>query len=661
MNGTPVRRADYERAVEALASDRRDGIDDADKRHVLDRLVDEEVLVQRALELGLARSDRRVRGDLVAAVIEAVTADAGQREPDDAELRAFFDANRDYFARPGRLQVEQVFVRSRSDADAAALDRARDAAARLRSGAPAAEVQANVGDAPVAAVPDAPLPAAKLREYLGPAAVEAVATLDPGDVAEPVRGAGGYLVLRLVGREPNRTSRVRGGRVRGARRVASPRRRRCTAHLPRSGARTRRDRRHADASLKRALRPALVVVALLAAFAGPRAEAHGRSLSYSSWKITQDGAIVRVRIPRLELTRLALDPVLEPGTQADVIQLLAERVQLSSRGQRCVPSADPAPAAAPEGWVVYEWTLKCPNPGAPVVSSTLLLDVAPSHLHFARVEMPDGSVREAVLSEAQTTWALGDLDAKTALPDAAGTSLLGYVVLGIKHIATGYDHIAFVLALLLLAASLREVAGLVTGFTIGHSLTLALAVLGVVRPEASAIEALIGFSIALVATENSWLLGGRPRAIPIVVVTGLVALAAAASAGYGVVAASTLLGLALFSGCHFGLLDRTTRPAQVRAAVAFAFGLVHGFGFAGVLAELELPTDRLVAALFGFNAGVEVGQLVVVAMTWPVLRALARVSDGRWHDRVAAVGSAAICGLGLFWFLTRALSQPFLK
>ena len=400
----------------------------------------------------------------------------------------------------------------------------------------------------------------------------------------------------------------------------------------------------------------LAVVALLCVLAPNAADAHGRSLSYSSWKLTGDGALVRVRIPRLELTRLALDPVLEPDTQQSVIGLLAEHVRLSSRGQLCTASVDPAPVAAPEGWVVYEWPLKCPDPGAPVISSTLLLDVAPSHLHFARVELPDGSVREAVLSEAQTSWSLGELSAKTSAKGASGTSLRGYLVLGIEHIATGYDHIAFVLALLLLAASLREVASLVTGFTIGHSLTLALAVLGVVRPDPVAIEALIGFSIALVAAENSWLLGGRPRAVPWIVVTGLAVLAAAALAGHGAVAASTLLGLALFSWCHFGLLDRVSRPARVRAAVAFAFGLVHGFGFAGVLAEMELPTDRLIAALFGFNAGVEVGQLVVVAMVWPLLRVLARTRDGRWHDRVAELGSAAICGLGLFWFLTRTFS-----
>jgi parvulin-like peptidyl-prolyl isomerase len=204
VNGTPVRVAEYERAVAALASDRRSPIDDADKRHVLDRLVDEELLVQRALELGLARTDRRVRTDLVAAVIESVTADAGQREPTADEVKAFYDGNRDYFAEPGRLQVAALFVRAADAADAATLARARDAAARWRTGADPASLQAALGPGPVAPVPAALLPPSKLREYLGPAAVEALGPLAPGDVSEPVRAAGGLWVLRLVAREPGR-------------------------------------------------------------------------------------------------------------------------------------------------------------------------------------------------------------------------------------------------------------------------------------------------------------------------------------------------------------------------------------------------------------------------------------------------------------------------
>ena len=101
-------------------------------------------------------------------------------------------------------------------------------------------------------------------------------------------------------------------------------------------------------------------------------------------------------------------------------------------------------------------------------------------------------------------------------------------------------------------------------------------------------------------------------------------------------------------------LDRAERAARLRVAIAFAFGLVHGFGFAGVLTEISLPTSRLAPALLGFNLGVEVGQLVLVAALWPVLRDLARLREGRPHRILAEVGSAALCGVGIFWFVTRA-------
>ena len=194
-----------------------------------------------------------------------------------------------------------------------------------------------------------------------------------------------------------------------------------------------------------------------------------------------------------------------------------------------------------------------------------------------------------------------------------GTALAGYVWLGIVHIATGWDHLAFVFALLLLARRLGEVAALVTSFTAAHSVTLALAVLGTVRPDGAAVEALIGYSIALVAAENAWLLSGRGAAVPVAVAVATSGLASLALFGVGAVAPLVYAGLALFAACHFALLARVERPARLRAAVAFVFGLVHGFGFAGVLAELELPTERLASALFGFNLGVELGQLAVVA------------------------------------------------
>ena len=129
--------------------------------------------------------------------------------------------------------------------------------------------------------------------------------------------------------------------------------------------------------------------------------------------------------------------------------------------------------------------------------------------------------------------------------------------------------------------------------------------------------------------------------------------AAGAVSGLVAVPALALLGLGLFSLCYFGLLERAERPARLRWLVAFVFGLVHGFGFAGVLAETGLPPGRTAQALVGFNVGVELGQLAIVATLWPLYRGLLAWLPGA-RPLVVQVGSAAVLAAGLYWFLSRA-------
>jgi len=394
---------------------------------------------------------------------------------------------------------------------------------------------------------------------------------------------------------------------------------------------------------------------LLAALAALPAAGHTRSVSYSSWQLDASGATVEVRISLLELSRLAFDPVLDVGTAGPAAQYLADHLSLRAGDSRCAPVEPPAAQPAPKGWAHFRWKIACAASGPRSLESSVLLEAAPSHLHFARVAGDGLTVRERVLTEAEPEWALET--AAAGPPAAAGTTLAGYVGLGILHITTGWDHLAFLFALLLLARRLREVAVLVTAFTAAHSVTLALAVLGLVRPNGAAIEALIGYSIALVAAENAWLLAGGGIAVPAGVAIATALLALAAALGAGSVGPLVLAGLALFASCHFALLARVAHPARLRAAVAFVFGLVHGFGFAGVLAEMDLPTARLAPALFGFNVGVELGQLAAVALAWPALAAIARASPQRWAPRMVEGGSAAVCGLGLFWFVTRAFGS----
>ncbi len=402
--------------------------------------------------------------------------------------------------------------------------------------------------------------------------------------------------------------------------------------------------------MRRALLLAAVVLALLAG----EAAAHQRSISYSTWELHGRAAQVTVRLTELDLSWLPWTS--RPGHSKDeaVGDYLVEHLALLAGGTPCAVSHPPRRLPAPSGKAIYSWGIDCPPSGALAIRSDILLDLVPSHLHFARVRADGSHPLERVLSEGERVWQIETAGGAGAASPPRGTSLLSYLAMGVGHIWTGYDHLAFLLALLLFRSTLAEVARVVTGFTLAHSLTLALATLGYLRPDSAPIEALIGLSIALVAVENLWLLAGRNRLLPWILAGVLACLAGIAFDGVGRVPGLTLGGLALFTLCYFGLLENVSRPGRLRWFVAFIFGLVHGFGFAGVLAEARLPADRLAHALLGFNLGVEVGQLAVVLAAWPVLLLAARADRGRAQGAIFETGSAAVLALGLFWFVTRA-------
>jgi hypothetical protein len=173
------------------------------------------------------------------------------------------------------------------------------------------------------------------------------------------------------------------------------------------------------------------------------------------------------------------------------------------------------------------------------------------------------------------------------------------VLLGIEHILTGWDHLLFLFVLLLRGGQWLSLAKIVTAFTLAHSITLALAALDVVVLPGRLVEAVIALSIAAVAAENLFL-----------------------------------------------------RPVVARRwVVSFCFGLVHGFGFSSVLRAIGLPAHGLLLSLFGFNAGVELGQALVVALALP---ALVLVGKTRWERRVVWSSSAAILLVGVVLFFERA-------
>ncbi|HEY1692330.1 MAG TPA: HupE/UreJ family protein [Polyangiaceae bacterium] len=395
--------------------------------------------------------------------------------------------------------------------------------------------------------------------------------------------------------------------------------------------------------MKRAL---LVLAAVVLAVAWPGvAAAHVRSVSWSSWTIEGSAATVRVRVLREDLRmdpRLADLPA-EPGPEEGraLDEILEHDVRVESAAGPCSvePGSLQASADAEQVYVVRAWRLRCD--GAPVrIVSDLLFDAFASHVHFASLARGDAPVVERLLTADARAWDIGG--------GAVPTGVAGFVTMGIRHVVTGPDHVLFVLMLLLAATSLRAVAGVVTGFTLGHSATLALAVLGGVRPDVPTVEALVGASIGIVAVENVWLeRRDEWMARGLVAAIAAVGLLAAVGQRSG---ATAFGGLAIFVACYFGLLARARRPERLRWTVAALFGTVHGLAFSGALAEMSLPRASLAGALFGFNVGVEIAQLAVVCLAWPLWRLLARSS---MRARGIDLASAAALGAGSFWVVDR--------
>jgi hypothetical protein len=264
-----------------------------------------------------------------------------------------------------------------------------------------------------------------------------------------------------------------------------------------------------------------------------------------------------------------------------LLGFLQAKVTLVAQGRRCEAGPGFLRPPPPQGEsITLVVDFACADPVQDLLIRDDLFDVLGADYHtLARIEAPGFSGQFAFT------------------PETRGT--VSFFLLGIEHILSGYDHLLFLLGLLLRGGGWVSLAKIITAFTLAHSVTLALAVLNLVVLPARLVEAVIALSIAFVAAENLFL-------SPVV---------------------------------------------SRRWLVSFCFGLVHGFGFSAALRELGLPSHGLLLSLFGFNAGVEAGQALVVAVVLPLIVVLRR---SRWEKRMVWSSSLAILLVGLVLFVERA-------
>jgi len=288
----------------------------------------------------------------------------------------------------------------------------------------------------------------------------------------------------------------------------------------------------------------------------------------------------------------------QPGVTPDYQPLLdavEQHLHISADGNGCVAApGDLTPPADPTGNFLIIVYFVCASAPHQLSIRDDLSDALGKDYHtLAKIEWPGGVQQFAFQPDAR--------EAQVSVAPTAGPSrgAGSFFLLGIEHILTGYDHLLFLLALLLRGGNVWSLLKIITAFTIAHSITLALAAFNVIVLPGRLVEATIALSIAYVAAEDLFM----------------------------------------------------RSAASHRWAVSFVFGLVHGFGFSSVLRELGLPKEGLIWSLLNFNLGVEAGQAMAVLVALPVLLWLHRT---RWEARTIKVLSTIVLVIGLGLFVDRA-------
>jgi hypothetical protein len=366
--------------------------------------------------------------------------------------------------------------------------------------------------------------------------------------------------------------------------------------------------------MSRGTKIAAMTAGLAAVLLAPQiAAAHMGSTKFVQAEITERGAALDVNVESVDAAiALGLGTSVSPDDLAHhgplVAAWLARGFELRDAAGPCEAEAGTPTLAERDGkpYVTVALDYSCASAANLVLHDTTVFDDDPDHEVFVAV----GSQAHVLRAGAQEIQ-LSDT------PPATTATATAFLHEGAIHLVTGYDHLLFLLSLILVAglavrrdglrAAARDVAFIVTAFTLGHSISLVAAALGLVALPSAFVEAAIAASIVFVALLNVV----RPEA-------------------------------------------PTKATRRSRAALAGAFGLVHGFGFSSVLGEVGLPIQDRLVALASFNVGIELAQLAFVAVVLLPLAALAR-HPGTYRRVAVQGGSLAIAAFGAVWLVERSL------
>ena len=383
--------------------------------------------------------------------------------------------------------------------------------------------------------------------------------------------------------------------------------------------------------------------------------AHTLSESLSAWQVQGTTVRVQFTVPELEAKRLSESGKDVPPV-ADLGKYLGSKLSVSADGQDCPVTENAQVLSAVTGFFRLEFAYECPSEKNMVLRTDAFYDLVPTHTNFAQIQNSKGDFFEEILNSDNHVV---DLNGPGGEGDLASAGFLKYIEMGIMHIFTGIDHMSFMLGLVLISRNLRDLLIVITGFTIGHSVTLALAVTGILRPDGQYIDALVAFTIAMIGAENIGDSTHKPMWVALSTGGILLLMAVGRWLDFGVTLPVMLLvGGGIFGASYLMLTGHARDAARIRLVMTLVFGLIHGFGFAANLLQMRLPKERLAELLVGFNVGVEIGQVTVVLVAIGFARILMKIRLAIPRPLFTDMASCFLVAEGLYWFVTRSMVWP---
>ena len=387
-----------------------------------------------------------------------------------------------------------------------------------------------------------------------------------------------------------------------------------------------------------------------------QAYTHYFSESFSKWNITGSDISANFSILELEATRILQVKEYEKMlagnefSEKDVFKIyLNNHIHVYSADLKCKSSNDIIELSAEEGYLRYELAFKCPSEENIKIINNALFNVIQSHIHIARIYLENDLLTEKALFFNDQSVNISEKETELSF----FSSFKNFFYSGLNHILSGYDHLLFILGLLIIITNLNKLILVITGFTIGHSITLFLSLVDIVQVNANIVESLIGFTIMFVGLEYFYK-HNNGKLLSIGYLVLLLPMLFVLSFFTNIQFSGLLMmGLLLFSLGYFFLKENLKNSDNLLILITIVFGLIHGFGFGGFLLNTEINSGNILSGLLGFNLGVEFGQILFVLGVLLIFRLVSFIRLNFIINLFKDTSFALLICFGLYFFIQR--------